>query len=183
MVKNAATRSNWIPMALASMDFRLPDPSSTEALGYSLARALPAANSGAIVYLQGELGSGKTTCARSLLRALGVTTPVRSPTYTLVDNYSVAGLECVHVDLYRLRSSAEVDELGLRDLIGRGCLMLIEWPERGGAALPPADLKTALNYSDSGRTATVLARTSLGESWLRNLGHDTSLSPYVSNLT
>ncbi|HEY2675361.1 MAG TPA: tRNA (adenosine(37)-N6)-threonylcarbamoyltransferase complex ATPase subunit type 1 TsaE [Steroidobacteraceae bacterium] len=176
-------RSNWIPMAPASMDFRLPDPSSTEALGHALALALPAPNPGAIVYLQGELGSGKTTCARSLLRALGVTAPIRSPTYTLVDHYSLPALECVHVDLYRLRSSAEVDELGLRDLIGQGCFMLIEWPERGGAAVPAADLKTALNYSDAGRTATVLATTRLGESWLHNLGRDTSLSPYVSNLT
>ena len=170
-------------MALASMDFRLPDPSSTEALGQSLARALPDPNPGAIVYLQGELGSGKTTCVRSLLRALGVTSPVRSPTYTLVDHYSLAALECVHVDLYRLESTAEVDELGLRDLIGQGCLMLIEWPERGGAAVPPADLAAKFEYSNSGRTATVLAGTGLGETWLRNLGCDNSLSPYVPNLT
>lgn len=170
-------------MALASMDFRLPDQGSTEALGQSLARALPTNNPGTILYLQGELGSGKTTCARSLLRALGVTSPVRSPTYTLVDHYSLAALECVHVDLYRLRSTPEVEELGLRDLMGPGCLMLIEWPERGGAAVPPADLTATLAYLDSGRTATVLASSHLGESWLRNLGHDRSLSPYVSNLT
>src|SRR5271154_698596 len=112
MVKNAATRSKWIPMPSASMDFSLPDNSGTEVLGASLARSFPPSRSGAVVYLQGELGSGKTTCARSLLRALGVTSPVRSPTYSLVDHYSLADLECVHVDLYRLRSAAEVDALG-----------------------------------------------------------------------
>ncbi|HEY2145001.1 MAG TPA: tRNA (adenosine(37)-N6)-threonylcarbamoyltransferase complex ATPase subunit type 1 TsaE, partial [Steroidobacteraceae bacterium] len=96
MVKNAAMRSKWIPMPPASMDFRLPDSSSTEVLGRALARAFPTPNSGAVVYLRGELGSGKTTCVRSLLRGLGVTAPVRSPTYTLVDHYSLASLECVH---------------------------------------------------------------------------------------
>jgi tRNA threonylcarbamoyladenosine biosynthesis protein TsaE len=170
-------------MARASLKFHLPDPGATEALGNSLARAMPVPNPGAVIYLQGELGSGKTTCARSLLRTLGVTAPVRSPTYTLVDHYSLPKLECVHVDLYRLRSVAEVDELGLRDELAPDCLMLIEWPERGGTAVPPADLKISLEYSDSGRTAATAAGSSLGENWLENLGHDTRLSPYVSNLT
>ena len=81
-----------------------PDSSATEALGQALARALPAAAAaGAVVYLQGELGAGKTTCVRSLLRALGVDGLVRSPTYTLVETYRLAALTCIHVDLYRLQ--------------------------------------------------------------------------------
>src|SRR5882762_2148671 len=136
------------------MELNLPDSSVTEALGRALARSFPgAAQTAAVVYLQGELGAGKTTCVRSLLRALGVTGLVRSPTYTLVETYGLGVLTCVHVDLYRLQALTEVDELGLRDLVGPGCLLLVEWPERGGAALPPADLNLTLLYAGDGRQA------------------------------
>lgn len=166
------------------MEFNLADSGVTEALGQALARSLPSTVSpGAVMYLQGELGAGKTTCVRSLLRALGVTALVRSPTYTLVETYSLAALTCVHVDLYRLQSLTEVDELGLRDLVGPGCLMMVEWPERGGAALPPADLDLMLRYAGEARQAHLRAVTPLGAEWLHNLGFDTSLAPYVSNLT
>jgi tRNA threonylcarbamoyladenosine biosynthesis protein TsaE len=178
---------------MVSMDLNLPDSSATEALGHALARSFPGAaegaaavqgmQTGAVVYLQGELGAGKTTCVRSLLRALGVTGLVRSPTYTLVETYPLAALTCVHVDLYRLQSLSEVDELGLRDLTGPGSLLMVEWPEKGGAALPPADLNVALRYAGEARRAALSATTSLGTEWVTNLGHDTSLSTYVSNLT
>jgi tRNA threonylcarbamoyladenosine biosynthesis protein TsaE len=165
------------------MDFNLPDSSVTEALGRALARSLPGAvrtgtaHTGAVVYLQGELGAGKTTCVRSLLRALGVTGLVRSPTYTLVETYPLATLTCVHVDLYRLRSLTEVDELGLRDLVGPGSLIMVEWPEKGGAALPPADLDLMLQYAGEARQAGLSAKTSIGTEWLGNLARDGSLVP------
>jgi tRNA threonylcarbamoyladenosine biosynthesis protein TsaE len=171
------------------MDIDLADSSVTEALGQALARSFPGAvqtgalSPGAVVYLLGELGAGKTTCVRSLLRALGVAGLVRSPTYTLVETYNLAALTCVHVDLYRLQALTEVDELGLRDLVGPGCLLLVEWPERGGAALPPADLDLMFRYAGDAREATLSAKTLLGAEWLDNLGRDTSLSSYVSNLT
>jgi tRNA threonylcarbamoyladenosine biosynthesis protein TsaE len=176
------------------MDFDLADSGVTEALGQALARSFPGAlltdavqtgssSPGAVVYLQGELGAGKTTCARSLLRALGVAGLVRSPTYTLVETYNLAAFTCIHVDLYRLQALTQVDELGLRDLVGPGCLLLVEWPERGGAALPPADLDLMLRYAGDAREATLSAKTPLGAEWLENLGRDTSLSSYVSNLT
>ena len=173
------------------MDLHLEGSSATESLGRALARSLPdalrrgtaAGGAGAVLYLQGELGAGKTTCVRSLLRELGVAGLVRSPTYTLVETYILADLTCVHVDLYRLRAAAEVDELGLRDLAEPGCLMLVEWPEKGGAALPPADVELWLQYADDARVAQLRAKTPLGDLWLGNLGHDTSLSFYVSNLT
>ena len=169
------------------MDFDLADSTVTEALGVALARALPRADthtgSGAVVYLQGELGAGKTTCVRSLLRALGVTGLVRSPTYTLVEIYPLAALTCVHVDLYRVQASTEVDELGLRDMVGPGCLLLVEWPDRGGGALPRADVDLTLRYAGDARQARLSAATSLGSHWLDNLGRDSSLSFYVSNLT
>jgi tRNA threonylcarbamoyladenosine biosynthesis protein TsaE len=171
------------------MDLHLPDSSGTESLGQALARSLPGAlraaayAAGAVLYLHGELGAGKTTCVRSLLQALGVTGLVRSPTYTLVETYVLAALTCTHVDLYRLQSLSEVDELGLRDLLGPGALLLVEWPERGGAALPPADVELTLSYAGEARRAALAAKTAFGAEWLANLGHDSSLRLYLSNLT
>jgi tRNA threonylcarbamoyladenosine biosynthesis protein TsaE len=173
------------------MDLLLEGSGATESLGRALARSLPAAlrggtgvgGAGAVLYLQGELGAGKTTCVRSLLRELGVAGLVRSPTYTLVETYVLADLTCVHVDLYRLRTATEVDELGLRDMAEPGCLLLVEWPENGGTALPPADMELRLQYAGDARAAHLHANAPFGISWLVNLGHDTSLSSYVSNLT
>src|ERR1700678_468430 len=115
-------------MVEASFIFDLPDSAATEALGRALAQSFPGAGAvagsgsgarkGGVVHLRRELGSGKTPCARSLLHALGVTAPVRSPPYTLVDTYGVAALTCVHVDLYRVQTPSEVEELGLRDMTG-----------------------------------------------------------------
>jgi tRNA threonylcarbamoyladenosine biosynthesis protein TsaE len=182
------------------MDLNLADSHATEALGRALAGALPhavqppdavqprpegaaATAGGAVLYLHGELGAGKTTCVRALLRALGVAGLVRSPTYTLVETYVLPRLTCIHVDLYRLRSLTEVDELGLRDVMGAGALLLVEWPEKGGDQLPPADIDLHLDYAGESRHARLNAPTRVGAEWLRNLGHDTSLSCYVSNLT
>jgi tRNA threonylcarbamoyladenosine biosynthesis protein TsaE len=170
-------------MSAAAMHFNLTDSRATEALGAALARAFPGPSRGAVVYLQGELGAGKTTCARSLLRALGVTAPVRSPTYTLVDSYALASLDISHIDLYRVQSALEVEELGLRDLTGPGSLIMIEWPEKGATAVPHADLEVRLTYAGESRRAALTAATPAGEKWLANLATDTSLAPYVSNLT
>jgi len=166
-----------------SINLDLPNAGITAELGAALAHAMPALSAGAVVYLQGELGAGKTSCVRSLLRALGVTAQVRSPTYTLVDTYALANLDCVHIDLYRVSSADEALELGLRDMTGAGSLMLIEWPENGGAAVPAADLRLQLFYAGEGRSASLIASSPTGEEWLRNLVTDTSLAPYVSNLT
>ena len=171
-------------MPEASLDFDLPESGATESLGRALARSIPSAvHTGAVVYLKGDLGTGKTSCVRSLLRTLGVGGPVRSPTYTLVETYNVAALTCVHVDLYRVQKLGEVDELGLRDVVGPGCLLMVEWPEQGEGALPPADLELTLWHAGDGRRARILAKTPLGASWVEHLARDTSLSCYVSNLT
>jgi tRNA threonylcarbamoyladenosine biosynthesis protein TsaE len=168
-------------MPTNSLGLALPDSGATEALGAALAHSMR--DAGGVIHLRGELGSGKTTCARSLLHALGVTGTVRSPTYTLVDTYSLPNLTCVHVDLYRLRSSAEVEELGLRDLTGPGYLMLIEWPEKGGGAVPAADLDLLLQYAGESRSGSLRGVSELGAGWLAKLSLDNSLTPYVSNLT
>jgi tRNA threonylcarbamoyladenosine biosynthesis protein TsaE len=142
----------------------------TEEFGGQLACARPNADTAfAVVYLSGELGAGKTTFARGFLRALGVTTAVRSPTYTLLELYAAGALTVVHVDLYRLRDAAELEGLGLRDLARAGYVWLIEWPERGGAGLPPADLALGFAVGARGHNIEVTARSGPGREWLRQL--------------
>ncbi len=171
-------------MSESEINLNLVDADATEALGSALAQAFPGAAQGsAVLYLSGELGAGKTTAARSLLRALGVTGLIRSPTFTLVETYRLDAVSCVHVDLYRLQGPVEVDELGLRDFLNPDCLLLIEWAEKGGGALPAADVELMLEYAAKGRSARLRARTECGNNWLHNLRYDTRLSSYVSNLT
>jgi tRNA threonylcarbamoyladenosine biosynthesis protein TsaE len=171
-------------MSQSHSDFLLPEPAATEALGAALAQAFRRLAGGSTVfYLHGELGAGKTTCARSLLRALGVTGAIRSPTYTLVEAYPLGHLTCVHVDLYRVQGPSEVDELGLRDYLASDCLLLVEWPERGAGELPSADLEVTLEYTEAARRGRARAGSERGISWLDNLAHDHSLQPYVSNIT
>jgi len=171
-------------MSAPEIELYLADAEATDTFGEALARAFPGAVRGcAVLCLRGELGAGKTTCARSLLRALGVGGLIRSPTFTLLESYRAGALTCIHVDLYRLQSAVEVDELGLRDHLSPGCLMLIEWPEKGGDAVPAADLELTLEYAHTGRRATLRARTVLGIEWLDLLRQNTRIISYVSNLT
>jgi tRNA threonylcarbamoyladenosine biosynthesis protein TsaE len=168
---------------IADFTLALPDPDATDTLGRALAAAFPGALvHPAALYFTGDLGAGKTTCARSLLRALGVVGLIRSPTFTLVEAYAVGDLTCVHVDLYRLRGAADIDALGLRDYLNPGCLLIVEWAEKGADSLPTADLAIALSYEGRGRAARITAHTARGESWLRDLRSDTRLAPYVFNL-
>ena len=138
----------------------LADPAATEALGAQLAALLPPT---AIVYLRGPLGAGKTCLVRGLLRALGHQGIVRSPTYTLVEPYEVAGLRLLHLDLYRLADPEELEFLGLRDWLGDPHVLLVEWPERGAGVLPPADLDLRLGPADTGRQAALTGHGDLGQ--------------------
>jgi tRNA threonylcarbamoyladenosine biosynthesis protein TsaE len=144
---------------------QLPDAAATEALGARLAQSLVPA----IVYLQGDLGTGKTTLTRGLLRGLGHAGRVRSPTYTLVEPYRFAGGVIYHLDLYRLADPEELEWLGLRDMLAEHALLLVEWPERGAGVLPPADLIITLEYSGSGRRVTLDAASAAGEQLLENV--------------
>jgi len=140
---------------------------ATEDLGAQLARSRPGAARGPeIVYLSGELGSGKTTFARGFLRGCGVTDAVRSPTYTLLEPYSASELTVVHLDLYRLRDPGEAESLGLRDYDRPGHVWLIEWPARGAGHLPAADLNLEFAISPDGHDVDVQARSTLGRGWL-----------------
>lgn len=147
-------------------EFLLPDPAATDALGATLAGCQPV---GAVVYLVGGLGAGKSSLARAWLRALGVAGAIKSPTYTLVERYELpGGGEAAHLDLYRLADAAELDFLGL-DELSEARLWLVEWPERGGAGLPPADLRLALAPAGEGRRARLQATSARGEAWLNAL--------------
>lgn len=144
----------------------LQDADATAALGAQLARHLPAQ---AVVHLHGDLGAGKSTLARALLRALGVTGTIRSPTYTLVEQYPLAkGGTALHLDLYRIGDPGELEFLGLDGGAPDGDvrLWLIEWPERGQGALPPADLDIELAVEGTGRRCVLRSNTSTGVVWL-----------------
>jgi tRNA threonylcarbamoyladenosine biosynthesis protein TsaE len=135
-----------------------------------LARTRPDARAPlAVVYLHGELGAGKTTLAQGFLRACGVAGPVRSPTYTLVQVYALPALTVVHLDLYRLRGAEELEHLGLTEWALPGTVWVIEWPERGAGALPPADLRVSLRLLTDVHEAQLRAETAAGGAWLDRL--------------
>lgn len=146
------------------MSLFLSDAEATAALGAALARSRPPL---AVLHLHGDLGAGKSTLARGLLRALGVTGPIRSPTYTLVERYPLAEGEALHLDLYRIGDPGELEYLGLDEADAR--LWLIEWPERSGPALPAADLRLHLALSADGRSARFEPVSPTGERWLARL--------------
>lgn len=160
----------------------LVDPAATEALGHLLAQAQPER---AIVHLHGDLGAGKSSLARAWLRALGVTGAVRSPTYTLVEHYPYAdarlpdGGKALHLDLYRIGDPGELEFLALDD--AAATLWLVEWPERGGAALPSADLGISLAVDPAGgRQAGFRAGTPAGRDWLARMSETPAYRAFVT---
>lgn len=131
------------------------------------ARLSPLARDGATIYLEGALGVGKTTFARALLRALGSEERVKSPTYSLVESYRIGELNAHHLDLYRIGVPDELEWLGVPDLLESPVLFLVEWPERAGGRLPPADLKLQLRHSGDARDLAATACSARGFSLLR----------------
>jgi tRNA threonylcarbamoyladenosine biosynthesis protein TsaE len=143
----------------------LADSGATESAGSALASAvLSVAPERFCIWLSGELGAGKTTFSRGFLRGLGHTGRVPSPTYTLVEPYHAAGYSIFHLDLYRLADPLELDFLGVDEWSEAGAILLVEWPERGGNLLPPADLEIALALAGHGRTLVATARSAAAES-------------------
>lgn len=126
---------------------------ATESLAADLVTILPTDTSGFLLLLKGELGAGKSTLARAMLQKMGVSGPIPSPTYTLVEPYEISGRTIYHIDLYRLSGMEELDYLGWDDL--RDGLILLEWPERVPQLRQQADLLIQLDYEGEGRTATL----------------------------
>lgn len=131
------------------MRIQMENTEATEAFGAQLWRQLPAR---CLVFLHGPLGVGKTTLVRGFLRAAGYTGAVKSPTYTLVEEYIIGDRKIYHFDLYRLSDPEELEWIGIRDYLEQDCLCLIEWPEMGAGFLPAPDLKLFLSLQDDGRT-------------------------------
>lgn len=148
------------------IECRVPDAEGQLAFGALLARLLP---SRLVLYLEGDLGTGKTTLARGILAGLGHPGAVRSPTYTLIESYELTGARLHHLDLYRLADPRELDYLGLRDLLAEDAIWVVEWPQRGLGVLPPPDLRVGMDYAANGRCLRLSAETAAGQSVLDTL--------------
>jgi tRNA threonylcarbamoyladenosine biosynthesis protein TsaE len=126
----------------------LADHSATEAIGAQLWHFLPEK---CLVFLNGHLGSGKTTLVRGLLKAAGVTGTVKSPTYTIVEEYDIAHRKIFHFDLYRLADADELEWIGIDDYLNQSALCFIEWADKGADHLPKPDLNITLETRNDGR--------------------------------
>ncbi|GAB6142308.1 tRNA (adenosine(37)-N6)-threonylcarbamoyltransferase complex ATPase subunit type 1 TsaE [Methylosoma difficile] len=134
------------------MEVFLADTEATERFGAQLWQHLPDT---CVIFLNGDLGAGKTTLVRGCLRAAGFTGAIKSPTYTLVEEYSLGDRKLYHFDLYRLADPEELEWIGIRDYFAKGSLAFIEWPEKGQGFLPPADKTITLLPAKQGRLLTI----------------------------
>ena len=147
-----------------------PNESATQRFAQTLASAPALRN--AFIELQGELGAGKTTLVRHLLRALGVAGRVKSPTYAVVEPYELPelGLNVWHFDFYRFSDPREWEDAGFRDILASNGLKLAEWPEKAAGFLPRADLIIALDaVTETSRQVTLKAQTAIGQALLQAL--------------
>jgi len=141
----------------------LPDEDATLRLGAAFAAG---ASPGLVLHLRGELGSGKTTVARGLIRALGHAGRVKSPTFTLLEPYSLLRLNLYHFDFYRFKDRSEWLSSGFREHFNPQSFCIVEWPERAGDLLAPPDLEIQLQYAGQARRATPVAHSEPGATWL-----------------
>ena len=161
---------------LRSVNMFLPDEAATEALAHAIAPlvcgthpALSKASPGGRIHLRGDLGAGKTSFARALLRAAGITGRIKSPSYALLESYNLSSLYFYHLDFYRFNDTREWVDAGFREILRDDAVVLIEWPERAGGLLPPPDLEITLSYVQNGRNAELAAHSKKGLLWLTTL--------------
>jgi tRNA threonylcarbamoyladenosine biosynthesis protein TsaE len=134
-----------------------------------LSGAVPGIGRGGRIHLRGDLGAGKTSFVRSLLRACGVTGRIKSPSYGLLESYNVSNLYFYHLDFYRFSESTDWEDAGFREILQNEAVVLIEWPEQAGSRLPPPDLELHLDYAGLGRRAILTAYSKKGKLWLMTL--------------
>ncbi len=151
---------------MTSTSLYLADEKATEKFGRALAAATKVKG---LVYLVGDLGAGKTTLARGVMRALGHKGAVKSPTYTLVEPYELQDKRVYHFDLYRLEDPEELEYMGVWDYLNDEALCLVEWPEKGEGLLPTCDLEIVLTTQDSGRSLTWCSHTQTGHEMSQRL--------------
>ena len=149
-----------------SLNLSLPDEAATLRLGEALAAGV---GPGRVIHLRGELGAGKTTVARGLLRALGYAGRIKSPTYAVVEPYSLSRLDLYHFDFYRFSEKAEWVNSGFRDYFNPATACVVEWPERADGLLSPPDLEIRLEIAGEARQAFIEACTPSGMRWLSSL--------------
>ncbi|WP_163935738.1 tRNA (adenosine(37)-N6)-threonylcarbamoyltransferase complex ATPase subunit type 1 TsaE [Paraferrimonas sp. SM1919] len=154
---------------MQQLQIQLIDEQATVELGHKLAKVVAAP---AVIYLQGELGAGKTTLSRGIIRGFGHQGNVKSPTYTLVEPYELADKQIFHFDLYRLADPEELEYMGIRDYFNEQSICLIEWPSQGEGFINDADLKIQLNYHDKQRVAVINGLTERGQKFLQQLNDD-----------
>lgn len=144
----------------------LPDEATTAIFALAFSRCI---RPGLVVYLRGDLGAGKTTLVRGILNSLGYTGRVKSPTYTLLEQYEVQGLRLNHFDLYRFRDAFEWESAGFSDEFNGQNICLIEWPEQAAGLVPQADVEIIFEILPEGRNISLLAQTDLGRECLNRL--------------
>ncbi len=130
----------------------LGDEEATIAAG----RALAADLSGELIFLHGDLGAGKTTLVRGILRSFGHAGAVKSPTYTIVEPYELSDRVVYHFDLYRINDPEELNYSGLDELLDSNALRIVEWPQKGAGALPEPDIEVYLNFAETARTIEIV---------------------------
>ncbi len=153
-------------MNAAVLELEAADEDAMVACG---ARLAAAARPSLVIFLDGELGMGKTTLSRGFIRALGHAGAVKSPTYTLVEPYQLGAQQLYHFDLYRLGDPGELEFMGIRDYFGEGAICLVEWPQRGEGALPRADISIKIEREGCGRRLLLRADTDLGKAVLAQM--------------
>ena len=153
-------------MSADTVELQAADEAAMVACGGRLAAA---AEPSLVVFLEGDLGMGKTTLSRGFIQGLGHRGAVKSPTYTLVEPYQLGQQQVYHFDLYRLGDAEELEFMGIRDYFSDGAICLVEWPERGEGALPPADIRIKIKREGLGRRLLFCADTSLGKRVLARL--------------
>lgn len=158
-------------MPVSELTLYLPDEAAMLALGACIAEVTAGCG---VIYLQGDLGAGKTTLSRGILRGLGHQGAVKSPTFTLVEPYESEGFRAYHFDLYRLVDPEELEFLGIRDYFEGQSLCLIEWPERGAGILPKPDMDITIGRQKAGRSLSFQTHGARGQAWLQSLRQSTA---------
>ena len=149
-----------------SVAFQLADEAATVAMGSQLATLI---DRGAVIYLHGDLGAGKTTLTRGIVQGFGHKGKVKSPTYTLVEPYELARANVYHFDLYRLGDPEELEYMGIRDYFSEQAICVVEWPEKGGEFIPTPDLDVTLVYVGDARKVAINALSERGAMIVKKL--------------